>query len=531
MTQHLMGRRIPRGVGSPGSGPLLAGATAALLGLAVTGVPVLVLWVLTATGHDSAADAARLVGVLWLLGHGGPLTRGAGAPLSLTPLLLTLLNAQLLRCAAARAAVAAQPRTGPVPALLCTGYLLVALPVALACAAGGGGLRAEPLPDLLAVALLGYAAAQWGVHGGAGFVGPAPVGPGRLAAVRRRLPAGSPGAVRAAVTAGLLILLAGGALLFGMAALLRTDTTDPAVRALAGGSVPAALGVLLSCLLLVPNAVLWAGAYALGPGFLLGTDTVVAPGRVQHGALPDFPLLALAPTTASGWQLLVLLVPALAGAVAAGLLGRAAAWGGGRRAAVEPAYLVEAAEDDTDRAEPGQPWRAPGTALAGLATAAAAGALVALAGWLAGGAAGGGRMARLGPSFACGTVAAGWFAVLVLPGALVVRWWLLRRAAPAAAAWDESAWAGSAWAGPGPGLGGPGLHGSERGGPASGALVLAGPALDELELDGPELGGPDPRGDGPHGRRRLVPRSRAALAARWTALRLRPGRGRGERPE
>lgn len=526
MTQHLMGRRIPRGVGSPGSGPLLAGATAALLGLAVTGVPVLVLWVLTATGHDSAADAARLVGVLWLLGHGGPLTRGAGAPLSLTPLLLTLLNAQLLRCAAARAAVAAQPRTGPVPALLCTGYLLVALPVALACAAGGGGLRAEPLPDLLAVALLGYAAAQWGVHGGAGFVGPAPVGPGRLAAVRRRLPAGSPGAVRAAVTAGLLILLAGGALLFGMAALLRTDTTDPAVRALAGGSVPAALGVLLSCLLLVPNAVLWAGAYALGPGFLLGTDTVVAPGRVQHGALPDFPLLALAPTTASGWQLLVLLVPALAGAVAAGLLGRAAAWGGGRRAAVEPAYLVEAAEDDTDRAEPGQPWRAPGTALAGLATAAAAGALVALAGWLAGGAAGGGRMARLGPSFACGTVAAGWFAVLVLPGALVVRWWLLRRAAPAAAAWDESAWAG-----PGPGLGGPGLHGSEWGGPASGALVLAGPVLDEPELDGPELGGPDPRGDGPHGRRRLVPRSRAALAARWTALRLRPGRGRGERPE
>ncbi|MBB4925291.1 cell division protein PerM [Kitasatospora kifunensis] len=553
MTQHLMDRRIPRGAGSLDSGPVLVGATAALLGLAVTGMPVLVLWVLTATGHESAGDAAHLVGALWLLGHGGPLTRGRGAaPLSLTPLLLTLLNVLLVRCAAARAAAAVQPRTGSVPALACAGYLLVALPVALACAGKGVGLRAEPLPDLLAVALLGYTGAALGTWSGERSHALRPAGGWAhrcgawVTAAERRLPPGCPAAVRGAVAAGLLTLLAGGAALFGMAVLLRMDTTDPTVRALTGGSVPAALGLLLTCLLLVPNAVLWAGAYALGPGFLLGTDTVVAPGRVQHGALPEFPLLALAPGTASGWQLLVLAVPVLAGAAAAGLLGRAAGWGGGRGAGAEASAGTDGAA--ADRAEPAQPWRPLATALAALATAPLVGALVALAGWLAGGAVGGGRMARLGPSFACGAVAAGWFAVLVLPGALAVRWWLLRRARPAGQAeWDlddldeldglaDLGPGLAGWTSAGSASGGPRLDGQRLGGPRLDGPRLDGPYLSGLGLDGPYLGAlglDDPDPDGPA---LGEVRPRPGLAVRWAALgrlgsgswRPRSGRGRDQ---
>ncbi|WP_157537943.1 cell division protein PerM [Kitasatospora azatica] len=429
MTHHLTGRPIPGHVGTPASGPALAGATAALLGLALTGVPVLVLWVLTATPQDSAADAARLAGALWLLAHGGPLTRGgAGAPLSLTPLLLTLAAVLLLRRAGARAAATAGVRSATVPAALCAGYLAVALPVALACR-GAGALRAEPLPDLLAVALLGYGSAALGARTGprwwpalrrrvrrlserllTGLLGRLPERWSR--AVRRPELLPPPTAVGQAAAAGLLTLLAGGALLFGTALLLRADATDPAVRELSAGSLPGVLGLLLTCLLLAPNAVLWATGYALGPGFRLGADTVVAPGQVRLGVLPDFPLFALAPTSASGWQRLVLLVPLLAGAVAAGLLGRVAA-------AVGPHP-----EDGSDAA----PWRPATTALAGLATSLTAGTAVAAAGWLAQGAVGTGRMAELGPSWACGLAAAGWFALVTVPGATALRWWLLRRA-------------------------------------------------------------------------------------------------------
>lgn len=186
-----------------------------------------------------------------------------------------------------------------------------------------------------------------------------------------------------------------------------------------------------------------------------------------------------------------------------------------------------------DRAGPGEPWRSPATALAALATAVAAGVLVALAGWLAGGAVGGGRMARLGPSFACGAVAGGWFAVLVVPGALAVRWWLLRRTASDGpgpdAELDELELAV-------PGLGGVVLGGVVLVGRVPTARVLADRALDELDRGELDRGGldrdeldrhaSDLDGEHPGGRGLAALRARSALAVRRAALRLRPGRDR-----
>ncbi|WP_329564792.1 cell division protein PerM [Kitasatospora sp. NBC_01266] len=422
MTHHLTGRPLPRGTGALASGPLLAGAAAALLGLAVVGAPVLVLWILTAAPQDSAADAAQLVGALWLLGHGGPLSRGgAGVPLALTPLLLTVLTALLLRRAAAAAAARPGVQGRTVPVALCAGYLAVALPVALACA-GSGALRSRPLPDLVAVLAVAYPAALLG-SGSAPAWWPAlrvRLGrfgadrlagriPGRLLDRLRRRPApGAAAAVGRAAAAALLVLVAGGALLLGAALPLGAGTTAPALRTLVGGSLPGALGLLLCCLLLMPNAVLWSVGYALGPGFALGAGSLVAPGRLTPGPSLDFPLLALVPTTASGWQWLVLAVPLLAGLAAAGLLARVAVASCG--------------------AVPSAPWRGGGTALAAGASALAVGLAVALGGRLAGGAVGAGRMAQLGPSALCGLAAAGWVAAVAVPGAPALRWWLLRQA-------------------------------------------------------------------------------------------------------
>lgn len=433
MTHHLMDRPIQRGVDSLATGPALAGLTAALVGLATTAVPVLVLWVLSPYPQDTAGDAGKLVGGVWLLAHGGPLARGgAAAPLSLTPLLATLLTVLLVYRAAGRAVGRPGARAGGVPAALCAGYLVVALPVALECSTATT-LRARALPDLLAVAALVYAAASLGARtlpvprwwpaltarlraGAERWTGPLPEGDGLAAAVRR------------AAAAGLLTLLAGSGMLFTLVVLLGSDRTDPSVRALTGGSVTGTLGLLLTCLLLVPNAVLWCASYVLGAGFLLGTGTVVAPGRVDLGAVPDFPLFALAPGTPSPWQYAVFALPALAGTVCAALLGRAAAGGSVTH---EPDDLDEPGEPG-DAESPAAPWRPAAVVLAGLAAALAVGAALTLAAWLAGGAVGAGRMAELGPApWWAGALATGWFAVLTVPLALALRWRLLRPAEPA----------------------------------------------------------------------------------------------------
>ena len=50
-------------------------------------------------------------------------------------------------------------------------------------------------------------------------------------------------------------------------------------------------------LLVVPNAAIFSGSYLLGPGFTVGTHTIVSPAVVTVGALPMFPLLAALPDT------------------------------------------------------------------------------------------------------------------------------------------------------------------------------------------------------------------------------------------
>src|SRR4051794_20331248 len=107
MTQ-LMGRPILDLPGELSSrsvfADLLVGVRTALLGLAAVAVPILALWVVAPYADDTASGAARLAGTVWLLGHGGPLIRGGtGAPVTVTPLLLTVLTAWQLHRAGRQA--------------------------------------------------------------------------------------------------------------------------------------------------------------------------------------------------------------------------------------------------------------------------------------------------------------------------------------------------------------------------------------------------------------------------------------------
>ncbi|MER7667795.1 DUF6350 family protein [Kitasatospora sp. NPDC096128] len=431
MTQ-LMGRPLLEVSGELGGRPvladLLAGVRTALVGLAVVGVPVLGLWVATPYADSDAAGATRLAGALWLLGHGAPVLRGAAdAPLTVTPLLLGALA--VLRLYRAGAGVAARrglrSRWGG-PLALWAGYCAVAVAVALHCA-GAGLFHSRVLPDLLVVGLLAALATAAGVRSvGASVIDAEPLFD-RLPPGWR--PTGGTSVVGRAAGAAAAGLVAAGGVLVAVAAVLDAVVGGGRGTALLGGGPAALVGLLLVTVALLPNAVLWGAAYALGPGFEVGAGSLVSPGGTRLGPVPDFPLFALLPQEGpGGWRLAALLLPLLAGLVPAVLLGRAAA---GRRGAAGGA----------------EPWPPAATATAALAAALLVGAGAAVLGWLSGGAVAAERMARLGPvPWWTGLAAAGWLALVAVPGALLVRYRVLGPGAAGDPVEDPSEAAGPAGA-------------------------------------------------------------------------------------
>ena len=198
------------------------------------------------------------------------------------------------------------------------------------------------------------------------------------------------------------ILVAAGAVLAGGSLAVHLAEVRAATDALTPGPMGAAL-LLLAQLAYVPNAIVWAVAYTLGPGFAFGAGTVVAPTGSALGAVPIFPMLAALPAGARPGglvPLLVLAVPYLAGAL-----------GGIVTARITPTPVLEAAP------------------LWGFTAGAAAGAVLGLTAAFSGGPLGDGHLAVVGPS--------GWQVTLVAVleigvtaalTAAAANWVILRRA-------------------------------------------------------------------------------------------------------
>jgi hypothetical protein len=181
---------------------------------------------------------------------------------------------------------------------------------------------------------------------------------------------------------------------------------------LVGGVILTLIGVGL-----VPNAALCAGAFMAGPGFAVGGGTAVSSAGVQLGPLPAVPILAATPRSGGAWWQEALIAAPLVAGVVAGVLTL-------RRSGLQS-----------------YPW------LAGLSAAAGAlgGAAFGLAGLLATGSVGPGRMAQFGPDVPRTTLVCGVAGLLAAATAAVAVAWAtelaghLRRAratatAPATAA-------------------------------------------------------------------------------------------------
>ena len=350
----------------PRRSPLAAGAAAALwaalAGLLCVALPVLLVWAADSRSGMTSTEVLRSGGRLWLLAHGASLDVPGGR-FALTPLGLLLLPlalvARFARNAARDLGTGTVPQARRLAFAVALPYAVLALLVAVVCT--GPDVHVSPVQSLLAGLLVGGVGAFVGAVRGAGL----------WSALRE---ARSPRTRRlTAACAGATALLVGAAALLvaGSLALHFPQAVD-----LARASEPGALGgaaLLLACLALVPNALVWGVTWLAGPGFAVGVGTAVSPFDHELGAVPALPLLAALPGGGiPEWAaVLVLGVPVLAGAI------------GGTVVA-------------TGLADDAASWRR--TVLEALPVGPLCGLVVGLLAWLSRGAAGGDRLVEVGPS-------------------------------------------------------------------------------------------------------------------------------------
>lgn len=422
----------------------IAAAAVTVTGLVALTPLVLAGWIAAPHAGTGLPGVLRTATALWLAAHHvGFALHGAGR-IGMLPLGLVLIPGPLL-WRAGRWVVQA----GQVDRLADVGYaaLVLAAPYAALCGALALASRSSlAVPSLSQAAVAGFLLAVCaGGLGGAHALAPW----GRLA---RLLPP-RPRSVVLGTFGALAVLTAGGSVLAGGSLALHLGEFRALTAALAPGLVGGAL-LLLAQLAYLPNAIGWAVCYSLGPGFAVGTGTVVAPTGAALGPLPAFPMLAALPPGTGGlpgWAAAaVLALPYLAGVFGGIVLSRAA-----------PVASLEAAP------------------LWGFACGAATGCVIAIWASFSGGPLGSGRLATVGPSaWQAAVLTTLEVGVAAAVAAGLANWLRLRREPAPGAGLDTGAGTrtGMDW-----GLSGPG-HGSLADGAADdGHRIFVNPWASEPE--------------------------------------------------
>lgn len=417
---------------------LLAGleaSVAALIGLGIALVPLMLLW---AVHFGLAVDATlffRAAADVWLLGHGVDLTvqldaitaartglPGAGDPFPITIALLgfALVSVAFGRRIGRRSAAEGHSFTGSIAAILV--YAIAGFVLALT--AGVDGARSS----LWQAALLPAFTMAVGVIIGAVIeslrddsVTDAAGGVVRRAVAA--LPAGLVDTLRSVVRIGagaaFGVLAVAGVLVAGLIA--ADYATIAGLYQSLGTGIDGGIALTIAELALIPNVVVWAASWLLGPGFAVGAGTSVSTNGALLGPVPGVPLLGALPSETQPFGGLWLVVPVLLGFVGAWLVGSSARSRG--------------RFDDFGVRRPDAAWWQP---LATAAGAAVVGGLVlGLLAWWSGGAAGPGRLAQIGPDpWAVAGVAAMTIGIGALAGAYSI--WARDRADDGHAASDRS---------------------------------------------------------------------------------------------
>jgi hypothetical protein len=358
-------------------------AAVTVAGVAVLALAVVVVQTLDPTGGLPFSGSLTLAARLWLLAQGGQIRLVSG-PIVLAPLLLTAAIAWGLSRVGRLLGRAEERRAGRAFATAVAAHVLLTLVLALLVSAPGARVG---LPRTLAGALvLAAVAVGWGLARDAGL----------LDAALDRLPSAVRPMLRG-VLAGMLAALALCGIVVAIA--LGADTHGYAVvSGSLGGAGAGAVGLLALGAILLPNAAAAVLGLAAGPGFAVGTGTLISVHGVSLSPVPALPLLAALPDTQAVPLLAFVsqVVPVLAGLVAGTTLGR---W-------------------FTDR--DGGPIVA---GLAGIGAGVLMGVLSALLTWIGGGSLGHGALVSVGaPPLATGLAVAAQCGIAAALAATTTRW-------------------------------------------------------------------------------------------------------------
>jgi hypothetical protein len=351
------------------------------IGIAVPLVPLTILW---GAQYGFAPDWTifwRISADIWLVGHGTDLTltldaatakasglAGAGTPfvVSMAVLGFALLTLLLGRRAGRRIGETQHRLLGELIALA----VFIALSFGVAASASQVGARVSVVEGTLLptlVFVLGLLAARL-TH----------TEPKDERILRRAFGGWRPEvratvmfALRggAAAASGVVVVAAvalAGLLLVGYAQII-TLYENLHSGALGGAALT------LAQLALLPNLVVWAASWLVGPGFAIGAGSAVSPLGTTLGPLPAIPVLGALPHGSWSFSFAGVLVPILAGFLAGAIL------------RVQMAGML------------GVPARLPLTLATGLGMGIVGGALLGLLAWASAGSMGPGRLQAVGP--------------------------------------------------------------------------------------------------------------------------------------
>jgi hypothetical protein len=354
------------------------------IGVGISLVPLTILWAVQYGLQIDWVVFWRASVDIWLLGNGGDLYitldqvtatglgfPGAHAPflLSIAPLGFALLTALFGVRAGRRIGETPHPIVGTVAAL----GVFAALALGLTLSA----LYPLVRPSIWQGVLLPTVCFALGVALGLGRVREAAESSAtRMSAMLRRLPAHLLEVARlglrggAAAAAGVIAVAA-----VAVALLMLTHYADLiALYESAHAGVLGGISLTIAQIAFLPNLVVWAASWLVGPGFAIGTGSAVSPLGTSLGPLPAIPILGGLPTGDLAFGFLGLMVPVLVGFFA-GLV-------------IRPRVLGEIG------AAPRGRW----LLLAGVGVGIAGGVVLGLLAWASAGAAGPGRLVDVGPS-------------------------------------------------------------------------------------------------------------------------------------
>jgi len=305
--------------GSPSSGgnPVVLSAVVAagacvLTGLLTCAAVAVIGWLVATFG--GASGAVRAGATVWLAAHKAGVTFG-GTSITLAPLGLTVVLALFLYRGgrfATRASGAVETRELlKVAAVLSVAYGLGALLVAVL--ASDDSAKVSPLSAFLGAATLALIGGTAGILVESGLL--VELATATAHWVRQMVA----GALAATAT-----VLAAASLLYAVSLVAHFSRITTMLEALDAGPI-GSLVLFAICVVLLPNAILYAAAFIAGPGFQLGVGTTVAPTGIDLGNLPALPLLAAVPddgATPTYLLALTAVVPLVAGVAAGAVVAR-----------------------------------------------------------------------------------------------------------------------------------------------------------------------------------------------------------------